>query len=226
MLSSSEGPSHEGAHQLSRVWIDITVPLRDGMVHWPSDPPLRIQRVLDMAHGDSHTLSKISMGSHTGTHVDAPLHMLRNGLSVDKVLMDTMIGRARVLEIRDTRLIRPAELAPYRIRRGERILFKTRNSGRVWRLHSFTKSFVSISREAAEFLAERQIRLVGVDYLSVGSYNGDGLCVHEVLLGAGIGIIEGLDLSQVSPGKYDLICLPLRTEHGDGAPARAIIRRV
>lgn len=207
-------------------WIDISVSLRDAMVHWPGDPPISIRRVQDMEQGDTANLSMVSMGAHSGTHIDAPIHFIQQGAGVDKMPLDATVGRARVIEIRDSESIKPEELLRHHIRRGERILFKTRNSSYVWRSDEFVEDFVFISDEAASFLAERCVRIVGVDYLSVGSFKRGGSHVHKILLGADIWIIEGLDLSQVSPGKYELICLPLKLEQGDGAPARAILRRV
>ena len=207
-------------------WLDISVPLRNAMVHWPGDPPVRIDKVKDIEHGASSTLSMISMGSHTGTHMDAPLHFIRQGISIDKMPLDTTVGRARVIEIKDTESIKPEELHQYRIRSGERILFKTRNSLRVWQTDTFIEDSVFISDEAARFLVERSVRVVGIDYLSVGSFKHGGSYVHKTLLGGGVWIIEGLDLSHVKPGKYDLICLPLKLDQGDGAPARAILRAV
>lgn len=206
------------------VWIDITVPLRSNMVHWPGDPPVNIKRTKDMEKGDGNNLSVLSLGAHSGTHMDAPLHFIRGSSGVDRLPMDTAIGRARVIEIKDAEIIKPGELKKHNIRRGERILFKTANSSRKWQSKSFLEDFIYISDEAADFLAERSIKLVGVDYLSVGSYRRGGGYVHRALLGAGVWIIEGLDLSRVSPGRYELICLPLRIENGDGSPARAIVR--
>jgi arylformamidase len=207
-------------------WIDISVPLRSAMVHWPSDPPVTIKLAEDMEHGDTANLSVISMGAHSGTHVDAPIHFIRQGMGVDRMPLDTMVGRARVVEIKDTESIKPEELFQHGIRRGERILFKTRNSSQVWQTDTFIEDFVFISDEAARFLAERGVRVVGVDYLSVGGFRRGGSYVHKTLLGGGVWIIEGLDLSRVSPGMYDLICLPLKLDRGDGAPARAILRPV
>lgn len=156
--------------------------------------------------------------------MDAPLHFVRQGIGIDKLPLNTTVGRARVIEIQDTESIKPEELARHRIRRGERILFKTRNSSRGWQTDTFIEDFVFISKEAARFLAERKVRVVGVDYLSVGGFKRDGIETHRTLLEGGVWIIEGLDLSNVKPGKYDLICLPLKIEQGDGAPARAILR--
>lgn len=208
------------------TWLDITVPLREAMVHWPGDPPVSIRLVNDMAQGDASNLSMVSMGAHTGTHMDAPRHFIRGGPGIDGMPLDTVVGRARVIEIEDAEAIKPEELARHGIRRGERLLFKTRNSSYVWQKDEFVEDFVFISDEAARFLVERGVRLVGVDYLSVGSFKGGGSYVHKTLLAGGVWIIEGLDLSPAAPGRYDLICLPLRLVRGDGAPARAIIRRV
>ena len=131
-----------------------------------------------------------------------------------------------MIEIGDTESIKPGELRPHGILRGERVLFKTQNSTRCWKSDGFVEDFVYISQEAARYLAELHVRTVGMDYLSVGGYVTDGVETHQALLGAGIWVIEGLDLSQVQPGTYDLICLPIKLAKGDGAPARAIVRKV
>jgi len=205
-------------------WIDISVPLRDSMVYWPSDPPVSIKRVKDIEQGDTANLSVISMGAHSGTHVDAPIHFVKKGKGVDNIPLDTVVGRARVIEIKDSESITPEELVRHRIRRGERILFKTENSSHVWQKDEFVEDFVFISDAAADLLVDRGVRLIGIDYLSVGSFKHGGSYVHKTLLSGGIWIIEGLNLSNVTPGKYDLICLPLRIVAGDGAPARAILK--
>ncbi|MBI2118467.1 MAG: cyclase family protein [Elusimicrobia bacterium] len=207
-------------------WIDISVPLRDGMVHWPDNPPVRIERILDLDRGDLATVSKISMGSHTGTHMDAPLHFVQKGAGMDQMPIDATVGLARVIEIRDRKSIRLKELQHYHIRSGERILFKTKNSGRCWKSDKFVKEFVYLSTEAAIELARIKVRTVGIDYLSIGGYKQNGLEVHRTLLSQGIWVIEGLDLSKVEPGFYDLICLPLKMAQGDGAPARAILKKL
>src|SRR5512135_1917637 len=207
-----------------KPWMDISVTIKPGMARWPGDPEVRIRLIKDMKKGDMGNLSLISMGSHTGTHMDAPFHFLPAGASIDEIPWDAVLGPARVLEIRDSECVRPGELRHYRLRRGERILFKTINSRRGRRT-VFMKNFVYISSEAAQVLAAKGVRTVGVDYLSVGGYYRDGVRTHQDLLEAGIWIIEGLDLSRVRPGNYDLICLPLKILNADGAPARAIIRR-
>lgn len=194
------------------------------MVHWPGDPGIRIGRVKDLARGDECTLSALSMGAHSGTHMDAPSHYLRGAPDLDSLSFTATVGRARVLAIRSPVEITPEELRPHRIRRGERLLFRTRNSARCWKSDAFVKDFVCISAAAARFLAARRVALVGIDYLSVGGFHRDGRETHAILLGAGIWILEGLDLSRVRPGAVDLVCLPLRLAGGDGAPARAVLR--
>ena len=207
-------------------WIDVSVPLRSGMVHWPDNPPVSIERMLDIERGDVANVSKLSLGAHTGTHMDAPLHFFRTGKGLDTMPLTATIGRARVIEIRDPESIKPEELRPYQIQRGERVLFKTRNSTRCWQTDDFVEDFVYISQEAARYLAVQQAQTIGVDYLSVGGFFTDGVETHHALLEAGIWIIEGLNLSEVEPGIYELVCLPLKIEGSDGAPSRAILRFV
>ena len=206
-------------------WIDVSVPLHTGMVHWPDNPPVTIERELNMERGDTCNVSKMSMGVHTGTHMDAPIHFIRGGIGIDQMPLTAAIGRTRVIEIGDPVSIKPEELMGHNIQRGERILFKTCNSARCWQTDDFVEDFVYIAHEAAQYLASLGAQLVGVDYLSVGGYHVDGPETHQALLGGGVWIIEGLNLSQAEPGIYDLICLPLRIVGGDGAPARAILRR-
>ena len=205
-------------------WIDISVTIRSGMVHWPTDPPVAIEQVHSIERGDSANLSALSMGAHTGTHMDAPRHFIPGADGIDKLPLEVVVGEARVIEIHDAESIKPVELTQHRIQGGERVLFKTRNSSHAWKTDTFVEDFVHISKEAASFLAERGVRLVGVDYLSVGGYQKGGAEIHQLLLGSGAWLIEGLDLSRVEPGRYFLVCLPLKLAQGDGAPARAILK--
>ena len=207
-------------------WIDVSVPLRSGMVHWPDNPPVRIERMLDIDRGDVANVSKISMGSHTGTHMDAPLHFVGEGKGLDEMPLDATIGRSRVIEIKDPESVKRCDLRRHGIRGGERILFRTRNSTRAWQTNAFVEDFVYISQEAARYLAAWGVRTVGIDYLSVGGFLRDGVETHRALLEAGIWVIEGLDLLRVEPGEYELVCLPLKVERGDGAPARAILKEI
>jgi arylformamidase len=206
-------------------WIDISVPVRNGMVHWPGDPDFHIERATDQEKGDAATVSRMALGVHTGTHMDAPLHFIRNARSIDEMPLDATVGTARVIPIGDRKSIRREELLGHAISAGQRILFKTANSGHSWDSDHFDEDFVFISQDAARYLAECGVRSVGVDYLSVGGFRQDGKETHEALLGAGIWIIEGLNLSRVEPGEYELVCLPLRLIGAEGSPARAILRR-
>ena len=206
----------------ARGWIDVSVGLRNGLVPWPGDEPFRLERVCDVERGDAYTLSTISLSAHAGTHMDAPRHYLRRGRPIDAMPFDATVGPARVLSIRSRASIDLDDLRPHRIRPGERLLFKTRNSARL-RATRFFEDYVAVSSDAARYLASRRIRAVGIDGPSIGSFEG-GAETHRILLAAGIWIIEGLDLSRTSAGSYDLICLPLRVVGGDGAPARAILK--
>ena len=195
------------------------------MVHWPGDPAFHIERAQDQEKGDVATVSRIALGVHTGTHMDAPLHFIRNGATIDSMPLDATVGRARVIRIDDPKSIKRDELLPHGILPGERILFKTRNSDGAWSTDQFDENFVFISQDAAAYLAECGVRCVGVDYLSVGGFREDGPETHHALLGAGIWIIEGLNLNGIEPGDYELACLPLKLIGSEGAPARAIVRR-
>jgi arylformamidase len=211
---------------VAQEWTDISVPIYSGMVHWPDNPPIRVERLLDMERGDACTVSKLSLGVHSGTHVDAPIHFISGGIGIHSAPFGALIGPARVLEIADPESIKVEHLEPYRIQADERILFKTRNSARCWQSDDFFEDFVYVSQDAARYLAARQIQTVGVDYLSVGGFHTDGRETHQALLSAGIWVIEGLNLEAVHPGTYELICLPLRITGCDGAPARAVVRSV
>lgn len=209
---------------MTEDWLDISVPLYTGMAHWPDNPPVSIERMMDIDRGDTANVSKLSLGAHTGTHMDAPIHFFPTGKGIDTMPLTATIGLARVIEIHDTESIKPEELHTYQIKSGERILFKTRNSKRCWQTDDFVKDFVYISHEAAQYLAAQQVQTVGVDYLSVGGFFKDGVETHQALLSAGIWIIEGLNLSSVQAGAYELICLPLKIKGSDGAPSRAVLR--
>ena len=205
-------------------WIDVSVNLKGGMASWPDDPEVRIEKMLDIDRGDICNVSVLSMGSHTGTHMDAPCHFVKNGKKIDEMPFEAAIGRARVIAIRDPESIKTKELERHGIRAGERLLFKTRNSPRCWKTDVFVEDFVYLSEEGANYLVQKRVRTVGIDYLSVGGYKADGARIHLALLRAGVWVIEGLNLTGVKPGAYQLVCLPLRIFSGDGAPARAVIR--
>lgn len=208
-------------------WIDISVPLRTGMPHWPNNTPVVLERTKDMAAGATSNNSRLALGVHSGTHVDAPLHFRANGAGVEQLPLDALVGRARVVEISHETEVTVAELETAGITRGARVLLKTRNSPRAWQASEFVEDAVHISIDAAAWLAARGIKTLGIDYLSVGGYRAkNGHAVHHALLDAGIVIIEGLDLTNAPVGDVELCCLPLRLVDCDGAPARAIVRPV
>jgi arylformamidase len=218
---------------MSRPIYDISVPLSDSLVTWPGDPGIEIERKKDLCCGDPATVSFLRMGSHTGTHVDAFSHFKPDGRSLDAMDLSPYLGRALVVEIEDPRCVTVGELqrAPHflDIRKARRILFKTVNSRQKWYQQPFNENFCHLNPYAAAFLIELGVRLVGIDYLSVESYHakdlyGEDAPTHHRLMDAGVYILEGLNLEAVQPGWYELLCLPLNVQHGDGAPARAVLR--
>jgi arylformamidase len=193
--------------------IDISVPIRPGMVTYPGDPEVRLERVDSIADGATANISRLDFGVHTGTHVDAPVHFLEGAGGADELELDVLNGPCEVVGAE-----RLDESAVAAVPAGaERVLFKTPNS-ELWALDTFPDEFERLNGPAAKALVERGVRLVGVDYLSVGDEEA-----HHTLLGAGVVPVEGLDLRGVEPGSYDLHCLPLRLVGSDGAPARAIL---
>lgn len=206
-------------------WIDVTRPIHAGMPCWPGDPEPVVERFANIGPDSFCNTSKLSMSVHTGTHMDAPLHFIDGAEPMDAMPLDAVIGEARVVQINDPVAVRPAEL-PTDLAEGERILFKTRNSTEFWTKPGFQQDFVYISHDAARLLAETRVRTVGVDYLSIGGFHADMRETHLAILGAGIWVIEGLDLSQAAPGGYEMVCLPLRLQGAEGSPARVVLRRI
>ena len=205
-------------------WIDISLPITKGMVHWPGDPEIDVSRIASIGPECFCNVTAISMCAHTGTHMDAPLHFIDGGAPMDTMPLDATVGPARVIEILDPIKITRLELERHEIKRGERLLFKTSNSARLWETREFIEDFVYISREAADFIADAGVRAVGIDAYSAGGFHNDLQETHLSLLRAGIWIIEGLMLGHVEPGEYELMCLPMKLIGADGAPARAILR--
>lgn len=207
-------------------FIDISRPVHPGMAVWPGDPPTRFVRVSDMATGDACTVTTITMCVHAATHLDAPSHFLPGGKDMTAMPLEAGIGEARVIGIENPVAITAAELAGHDIRRGERLLFQTANSARLAGPGPFAGNFVFVAEDAARYLAATKVRLIGVDYLSVGGFHDDGAATHRILLEAGIWLLEGLDLSGLSPGPVELVCLPLKLVGTEGAPARAVARPI
>lgn len=218
---------------MSPAIYDISVPLSNRLVSWPGDPGIAIERTLDLKNGDPATVSFLKMGSHTGTHVDAFSHFKNGGKSLDQMDLSIYVGRALVVEIEDPNAITMGELQrnPHflDLRKAERVLFKTSNSANAWFEKDFNEQFCHLNPHAADFLIELGIKLIGVDYLSVECFHAketydEDAPTHHRLLDAGVYIVEGLNLKDIKPGWYELICLPLKIENGDGAPARVILR--
>jgi len=201
---------------------DVSVPIRDGMLHYSGNPPVHVTRVSSIEQGDPANVSELDMGAHSGTHVDAIDHFIEGGAGAEALPLDALIGPAEVVDATratvalDLVTLRDLELPP---RGSERILFKTRNS-QLWSRDEFTRDFVRLDGEAAAYLVERGARLLGIDYLSIGDAEA-----HRTLLSAGVVCVEGLDLRGIEPGPYELVCLPLKLVGSDGAPARTVLIR-
>jgi arylformamidase len=205
--------------------IDVTVPVRLGMFSFPGDPIVAIERTSDMGNGDGSNLSVLSMSTHTGTHVDPPIHFVEGGATIDAVALDTLVGPANVVDMRGEGSIGASELDALDLPHGvERLLFLTDWSAR-WaeRSPAFPDTVTGVSVEGAAWLVSRGIRLVGTDFISIETADDPTFPVHRSLLGAGIAIVEGLDLRHVSAGRYTLWCLPLKIHEGDGGPARVVL---
>ena len=208
-------------------WYDISVPLKQGMNYLPIDPVApKIYRFADVALGSKVTMSMLEIISHTGTHIDSPLHFIDGGSTISDMSLDATIGPARVIEIKDSEKIKVAELEDYDIRKGERILCKTRNSPEAYESPKFVEDYVYLDAEAAEYLAAKEIILFGLDCITIGDIKNEEsvMKTHQSLLSAGVYILEGCALGHVPAGEYELLCLPLLMYNGDAGPSRAILR--
>ena len=202
---------------------DISVSIRGDMPVYRGDPRVKIRPAAEIRKGHPFNGLLLSLGSHTGTHVDAPYHFEPQGTTVDQLPLDTFYGPALVREADEVDLVDERTLQALDIPPGtQRLLLKTRNS-RLWADLEFHEGFAYVTPGGARWMVEQGLRLVGVDYLSIEQFGSQDFATHHTLLQAGTVILEGLNLSQVSPGKYTLICFPLRLADGDGAPARAVL---
>lgn len=207
---------------------DISLSVSPDLVVWPDDSDIEFTRKSKIKNGYMTNSTHIKMSAHSGTHIDAPYHFLESGETIEKISLDKMIGRVYVLYVPGVKLITKEILEKSSIPpRTKRIIFKTDNS-EIWSSENpseFVKDYVALEAEAAKYMIQRGVKLVGIDYLSIAPYD-DLVSTHEVLLESGIVILEGLNLSEVSQGRYTLYCLPLKLEGSDGAPARAILQGV
>jgi arylformamidase len=206
---------------MPRVY-DITVPLAPGVPTPPGEAPLGLEPVSTPGAGLVR-LSRLSLTTHTGTHVDAPAPFVEGGATVDQLALEILVGKARVVEIVARERIDRKDLEAQDLRDDLRVLLKTRMSGQLQR-SEFQSDHLYLTKDAAHYLAQAGLKLVGFDYLSVDRHGSVDFPTHAALLGAGVVLVEGLDLSEVEPGEYDMTCLPLRIAGGHGAPARVILR--
>ena len=205
--------------------LDISVPISARLPVWPGDPQIVLERYHSISQGYASNNSKIACSVHSGTHVDAPAHFIEDGITVEELPLDILIGPATVMELPEADTITPEilearDLPP----ETRRLLFKTKNSD-LWTEpdHQFNADFVALSPAAAGWIVNREIDLVGIDYLSIQMFKDIEPLTHRKLLEAGIVIVEGLDLRKVNPGNYQLVCLPIKLAGSEGAPARAIL---
>ncbi len=204
---------------------DITVPVSNTMPVWPGDPKVRLERKKSIPQGDLCNLTALTMGVHSGTHIDAPLHVIDGGRTVDDMPLEVLVGPCRVIATDADPLIEKKHIEKIPLAGCKRVLFKTRNSD-FWKnnVASFREDFVALGLSAADHLAEKGVALVGIDYLSIETYHAEvGNPVHNMLLKNNIMILEGVDLSAVPAGEYELVCLPMKLSGVEGAPVRALL---
>lgn len=203
--------------------IDVTVPLAPGLPVFPGDPPLEIRSTHTIEGGEPYNVSHLGLGSHAGTHVDAPRHFIAGAAAVDDLRLEALVGPARVVDAGDADFVGPGLLPRWDLAGVRRLLVKTRNSGRLRAGMPFRQDFVWLDPEAARDLARLGLLLLAWDYLSIEQFGRADYAAHHALLGAGVVVVEGVDLSGVEPGDYRLACLPLRIAGADGAPARVVL---
>ncbi len=211
---------------MTQIW-DITVPFRTDLPLWPGDPAPSVTLMKCQAEGYRCNVTRLDTGVHFGTHLDAPVHFIEGGKGVDRLDLDVLVGPCTVAEIPEVMEITPAHLEALHLPAGTtRLLIKTRNSD-LWDNpgHLFFKDYAALTADAAQWVVDRGIRLIGIDYLSIQLFADAVSTTHLVLLGAEVIIVEGLDLRRVEPGAYKLTCLPMKLADADGAPVRAILSR-
>ncbi len=204
--------------------IDISVALQPQIPIWPGSTGFKLKQTMKMEHGDLANVSQLDMDVHVGTHVDAPWHFLRSGNTIEQLSLELLVGKAVVAELPQVSSVTAEDLAALDLPGDtQRLLLHTRNS-RLWQfgVREFQEDFVALTADAASWVVERGIGLIGVDYLSVQRFH-DTTLTHEILLESETIIVEGLNLTGVEAGIYHLTCLPLKLVGADGAPARAIL---
>ncbi len=203
---------------------DATLPMENGMVGFPGDPVFHIEPHSQRNKGDAFNLALLSMGTHSGTHVDPPAHALDGGATIEKLPLDSLLGPGVLLDVRGKDYIDREVLENGPLGEHSRVLLKTDN-GPFLKKRSFYEDYVYLTEDGARFLVEKGVRLVGIDYLSIERYMNPGAHVHRILLEAGVVIVEGVNLVDIPAGPCEIFCLPLCIKGGDGAPARVLVRR-
>jgi arylformamidase len=205
-------------------FVDVSVELKAGMPAFPGNPEFELQPIKRIADGGSSNVSRLVLGTHTGTHVDAPRHFFDDGATVDALALDLLIGPARVVEIAKRGGVSRGDLEAAGVQRELRVLLKTPNST-FWENTAFRPDFTYLDESGAQYLVDQGVKVIGIDYLSIEQFKKPGAPAHRALLSNGIVIIEGLNLSNAEPGTYEMFCLPLPVSGGDGAPARVVLKR-
>jgi arylformamidase len=207
---------------VSRIY-DISVPIRTGGLVYPGNPEIEITLQQAVAKGAGANVSYVRFGSHTGTHADAARHFFDDGQTVDKIPLDRLIGPALLLSFPDdVRAVTAADLRNHDLKGRKRVLLRTRNSALLSQ-KEFVRDYTYVAPDGAQYLVDNGVELVGIDYLSIEQFHSGHHKTHRILLERSVVILEGLDLSVPAAGEYELICLPLRIEGCDGAPARAVL---
>jgi arylformamidase len=204
-------------------YYDISLNLSAKTVGWITSPPFELHERRRMSRGDHNNSSAVTMSLHSGTHMDAPFHFVPGGAAIDELPLELFIGPALVHAVETDRYIKAEHVEEIELDGITRVLFKTWNSTLLKR-PSYEPNFVAFSVEAAEALVARGVKLVGLDYLSVAHAGDEQVAVHRVFLDWGVALLEGIDLSEIRPGRYELICFPIRIRGADGAPCRAVLR--
>jgi len=203
---------------------DISVTLGEESIVYPGDTPFSRDSIWTIKESGICDLSKLTMSAHSGTHIDAPAHFIQGGKTIDQYSVQDFILPAQVLDIEDREAIRPSELENFHIDPGDALLFKTENSrqGRC-RTGGFSEDFVYLSSEAADFCVAKEVCLVGIDYITIEKYGNEAFPAHRKILGNNVPVLEGIDLGGVPPGRYTLLCLPLKIKGCEASPVRAIL---
>lgn len=209
----------------NRILHDISVPVSDALLIWPGDPAVQVTRISRLEEGDTSTVSQVRMTTHSGTHIDAPSHFIPDAPGLEDISLQVLVGPAIIVDAGDAGSLSKNTLEGLSIPEGtDRLLFRTRNSERWSRAggEEFFRDYVGITQDGARWLVSRGVRLVGVDYLSVAAYR-ENTATHRILLESGVVLLETINLRDISPGRYQLVCLPLKLIGSEAAPARAIL---